>query len=84
MRDIYSDNEPSPEKLRKQVIEGLDNAKENGYFNPGEALHGETPEEITNDIMTYSDGLLEYKEEDILALVKEWLKKEEDNASLQS
>lgn len=39
------------DNLRNIVFENLDNAMENGYFEPGEMLHGSSAEDIAGDMI---------------------------------
>jgi hypothetical protein len=52
----------------------LDSAKEGGYFAPCEYLDAATAEEITADMVALAADLEEYKAEEILPFVTEWLK----------
>ncbi len=61
--------------LRKVVYENLNNAKENGYFKPGEQLHGATPEEIANDLLAYAVDCEPIDDPQLLVpYIVEWLK----------
>lgn len=64
--------------VQSQVFEILNNAKENGYFELGELLHGATAEEVANDILAYAD-YLELTKEEMLPHIRKWLSQQEDN-----
>lgn len=59
--------------MRNRVFANLDNARENGFFDPGEQLHGATPEEIAGDLIAYAEDLANCDEEDLAAHVRDWL-----------
>lgn len=63
--------------VESEVFEILSNCKENGYFDPGELLHGATAEEVANDIKAYAD-YLEFTETEMLPHIKKWMNQQGD------
>ena len=61
--------------LRELIFDGLDNAKENGYFNPGEMLHASSAKDIALDLLAFSDiGETIDSADDLIPHIEEWLK----------
>jgi hypothetical protein len=60
--------------LRELVFSNLNSAKEGGYFECGEYLDKATPEEVADDMVALASDLEDYRAEDIISYVREWLK----------
>jgi hypothetical protein len=65
--------------LKEIVFENLDHALENGYFEPGEQLHGATSEEIAGDMIAYAEDVEDYEKADLLPHIEKWLKEKGSN-----
>lgn len=64
------------DNLRDIVFSNLDASKENGYFEPGEQLHGSNATEIAWDMLAYAADL-EHVDEiaDIIPHIEAWMEK---------
>ncbi|QJD54344.1 hypothetical protein [Aminobacter phage Erebus] len=69
------DGSMSNSELKKIVFDNLDAAKENGYFEPGEQLHGSSAEDIALDLIAFACDCedQEVGESLIVPFVEEWL-----------
>ena len=63
--------------LQALVHESLDNAMENGYFEPGMSLHGLSNEELAGDMLDYDAtfGNLDVEIEDLVPHIQTWWQK---------
>ena len=63
------------ENLHEIVFSNLDAAKENGYFEPGELLHGESAVELAYDMLAFAADVEHIDNPGILVPhIEEWLK----------
>jgi hypothetical protein len=58
---------------REAIFENLDNAKENGYFEPGEYLHEHNAEDLAIDMMCYAEDCETSSVEYLKPFIQEWL-----------
>jgi hypothetical protein len=59
--------------LHDRVFDNLNNALANGYFDPGEQLHGATAYDIACDMIAFAADLEDLDDpEKLIPLIKEW------------
>lgn len=59
--------------LRDRVFEDLNHSLENGYFEPGEMLHGSTAEEIAIDMIAFVEDVENETAETLTSHIQAWL-----------
>ena len=59
--------------LRTIVFRNLDNARENGYFDPGDLLHGATAADLVADLRAFAEDCYDKPANALLPHVIEWL-----------
>ena len=59
--------------LRTIVFRNLDHARENGFFDPGEQLHGADADTIVDDLRAYAQDCYDQHENALRPHVVEWL-----------
>ncbi|AZO48072.1 hypothetical protein [Mesorhizobium sp. M4B.F.Ca.ET.058.02.1.1] len=62
--------------LREKVFENLQHAKENGDFEPGGFLHGETVEQLADDMVAYAADVEDEDPKDLIPHIQAWLDQE--------
>ena len=60
-------------RLRRRVFANLDNAYENGYFEPGEYLYGASACGVSWDLRAFAEDMYEYDAATLKPHVQAWL-----------
>lgn len=63
--------------IRALVRGNLEGAKENGYFDEGEHLHGATAGSIADDMISYAENVEYIPRELLIPPIQEWLDEQE-------
>lgn len=64
--------------LKETVYADLDNARDNGYFQPGEMLHGADAEILALDLIAYSEDCYDVPESVLRQYCEAWLSLQTD------
>lgn len=68
-------------RMRAIVFHNLDSARDSGYFNPGEYLHGLCAEDIAEDMLVYAPDVEDYEAHQLVPYVAQWLWERNDTTT---